>query len=134
MHNFNEVVSRPANYDEPLSPELESEIDRALAGAQDAEPGLAITHVAYLPEMHAVSVQINNGQRLLLPAEEMQHVNMATPDQLREAQIIDPGYGFGFPALDVYFSVDGLLAGRYGSERWMQQLEAKRAVALKAAA
>lgn len=112
----------------------DDEIDAILEASQDAEPGPAVTKVEYLPAIHAVSVHVNTGQRLLVPAEDMQFVSEASPDQLHETEIVGRGYGIGFPAIDAHFSTEGLLAGRYGNRKWMEQLEAKRAAALRTAA
>lgn len=124
----------PADYDEPLSDELEAQIDAAYEAAKHAEPCPAVLKVEYLPDIRAVSVLVNTGQRILIPTEDMQYVSAATPDQIQEVEIIGLGDGIGFPAIDAHFSLEGLIAGRYGNRKWMQQLEAKRTAALKAAA
>ena len=134
MDRASEAVADTPGEDRPLSPDLEAEIDRALAEAKDAEVMPAVTQVQYLSRIHVVSLRINNGQRLLIPAEDMQFVSAAEPEQLREAEIIGYGTGIGFPAIDAHFSTEGLLAGRYGNKKWMEQLEARRAAALEAAA
>jgi hypothetical protein len=128
------IADRPVDYDKPLSPELEAQIDAAYEAAKHAEPGPAVVKVEYLPDVRAVSVHVNTGQRILIPVEDMQHVSSAAPEQLQATEIIGSGYGIGFPVLDVFFSLAGLMAGRYGNRKWMEQLEAKRAAALKAAA
>ena len=112
----------------------DEEIDAALEAAKHAEPTPAVTKVEYLGELCAISIHVNTGQRLLLPVEDMQFLNTARPEQLYETEIVRLGSGIGFPVLDAHFSVEGLLAGRYGNRRWMEQLEARRAAALKAAA
>ncbi len=111
----------------------DEEIDAAIEASRNAEPGPAVTNVEYVPEVRAISVHVNTGQRLLIPVEDMQYVSAAMPDQLRETEIVGQGDGIGFPAIDAQFSVEGLLAGRYGNKKWMEQLEAKRNAALKAA-
>ena len=112
----------------------DEEIDAAIEAAGLAEPGPAVTKVEYLPGIHALSVHVNTGQRLIIPVEDMQYASAATPEQLRLTEIVGLGDGIGFPAIDAHFSVEGLIAGRYGNRKWMEHLEAKRAAALQAAA
>ncbi len=121
------------NY-EPLSPEIEASIDQALEDAKYVKPGPAVIQVNYLPGINAVAVHINTGQRLLIPAEDLQYVSSANPMQLEETEIVGRGEGIGFPELDAHFSLKGLLEGGYGNKKWMEKLEAKRAASLTAAA
>ena len=93
----------PADYDEPLSDELEAQIDAAIEAAKYAEPSPVVTKVEYLPEVRAISVHVNTGQRLLIPVEDMQYVSTATPEQLQETEIVGLGDGIGFPAIDAHF-------------------------------
>ena len=126
--------NQPLDYDQPLDDELEAQIDAALEAAKHAPPSPTANKVEYLPSVHALSLHINTGQRLLLPIEDMQHLSSASAEQLHSAEIIARGRGIDFPALDVQFSVEGLLAGRRGNRKWMEQLDARRAAALMAAA
>ncbi len=112
----------------------DEEIDAAIQAANHAPPEPLATRVEFLPALRAMSVHLNTGQRLLLPVEDMQYLSAATEDQLHDAEIVGVGYGIGFPKLDAHFSVEGLLAGRYGNSKWMKQLEKKRVDALSNAA
>lgn len=118
---------------EPLCPELEEQITQALEDAKYAEPTPAVVHANYLHGLNAIAVHINTGQRLLIPVEDLQDVSSATPEQIQDIEIVGRGNGIGFPAVDAHFSVEGLLAGRYGNRKWMEQLGSRRATALKAA-
>lgn len=121
-------------YDEPLSDELEAQIDAAFECANHGPALPAATSVRYLPEIHAIAVQVNTGQRLIVPIEDMQTVNEASPDQLRLVEVLGFGSGIDFLALDVQFSVEGLLGGQYGNRKWMQALAKRRRDALRSAA
>ncbi len=123
---------QPTEYDQPLDDRLEAQIDAALEAAKHTPPSPKVTRVEYLPLFQAISFCINTGQRLLIPIEEMQHLSSASGEQLSQVEIIGLGHAINFPAMDMQFSVEGLLAGRRGNRKWMEQLVAKREAALKA--
>ncbi len=69
-----------------------------------------------------VVIDLNNGCSLLFPPELAEGLCAATPGQLANVRILGPGTTIDWPALDVQFSVTGLLAGVFGTRSWMTEL------------
>jgi hypothetical protein len=85
-----------------------------------------------------VVIELTNGCTFEFPAELGQGLRGATPDQLAEVEVLPGGSGLRWEQLDADLSVAGLVAGIFGSERWMaRQLGRRggsRSTAAKAAA
>ncbi len=120
--------------DEALDPEVEAQIDAALEAARNAPPSHAATNVEYLVEVRILIVHLNNGQRLLLPVEDVQELADATDEQLSEIELLGPGTGIHFPRFDGNLYVPYLVEGSRGNDRWERELEEKRAAAMLSAA
>ncbi len=56
------------------------------------------------------------------PREMLEGLRDASPEQLQRVAILGPGTAIAWDEPDVGFSVAGLLAGIFGSERWMAEL------------
>lgn len=81
---------------------------RAAAARYDAASGL-------------VEIDLRNGCRFAFPAEYGQGLRGATADQLAAVEVTPDGYGLHWEELDVDMAVWALLAGHFGSDRWMEQ-------------
>lgn len=77
--------------------------------------------------MDAIAVTLTNGRRLLIPREELQGLEDATPEEAAAIRNYG-GLALCWTRLDVNHSVPSLLEHRYGSAAWMAKL-ARRGVA-----
>lgn len=67
-------------------------------------------------------VELRDGCLFAFPPRLAQGISEATPEQLDAVEIEGNGYGLHWEELDADLSVPGLLAGRFGSTRWMAEL------------
>ncbi len=58
--------------------------------------------------------------------QRMQGLQRATPDELSRMELEGDGTGIVWPALDVAHYIPGLLAGVFGTARWMAALNGRR--------
>ncbi len=112
----------------------DAEIDAAIEEAKSAPALPAATRVEFVPSLRLLLLQLKSGQRLAIPVEDLEELANATDEELAAVELLGPGTGVHFPAFDGNLYVPYLVEGNRGSKRWMEQLEAKRAAALKAAA
>jgi hypothetical protein len=99
----------------------------------DAEIDAAITNAAIEPLRHVVAavydraadeiaIRFSNGVQLRIPRLLLQGLQGATPSQLARIEIEGPGTGLIWPALGVAHYVPGLMAGLFGTRRWMAEI------------
>ncbi len=100
----------------------DQQIDAALERARHSPdlPGAVAAH--YHADLDAISIELAGGRRLLLPRKELQGLETASVEQLSEIEIFG-GNDIAWPQLDVDHYLPSLLAGQYGSNRWMKELE-----------
>jgi hypothetical protein len=82
---------------------------RAVAAEYDAAAGL-------------VRIELQSGASFSFPPRIAQGLAEATAAELAQVEITPMGDGLHWEALDADFSVAGLLAGVFGTKRWMAQL------------
>jgi hypothetical protein len=70
-------------------------------------------------------VGLSNQRRLVLPIEDLQGLEQATPAQIQNYELLGRGTGISFPDLDVDLYVPALMEGVYGNRRWMAHLGRK---------
>jgi hypothetical protein len=75
--------------------------------------------VRYNRRTRRVVIDLNNGCTLLVPPEQAQGLDAATPAELSDVRLLGPGTTIAWPQLDVQFSITGLLAGSLGTRQWM---------------
>ena len=64
-------------------------------------------------------VSIHNGVELAIPVRLIQELAGADPADLAEIEITPAGLGLHWPRIDADVYVPGLLAGVFGSRKWM---------------
>ena len=69
-----------------------------------------------------IVVELRSGATFMFPAELAQGLAGASPKDLAEVQVTPSGAGLRWPNLDADFSLANLLAGEFGSKRWMAKL------------
>ena len=109
-----------------LSPDIEEQIDRAIANARDPYDDEVAVSAEYDKRHELLIVQLKTGQRLAIPREDLQDLADADPDKVSKVKLEMLGMALHWEDLDVDFLVEGLRQGRYGSERWMKQLNERR--------
>lgn len=66
-----------------------------------------------------IVVELVNGTTFAFPPSLLQGFDAATPDQVAEVELIGAGFGLHWETLDADFTLEGLMAGRFGSARYM---------------
>ena len=67
-------------------------------------------------------VDLTNETTLLIPVSLLPGLNAASDRQIAAAEIVGGGYAIHWEELDCDFTVAGLVAGIFGSRRWMSEL------------
>jgi hypothetical protein len=79
-------------------------------------------------------VELTNGCTFAFPTALVQGLSDAQDEQLEEVELLGDGYGLHWENLDVDYSVQGLLAGVFGTASWMAQRAGRATSPAKAAA
>lgn len=69
-------------------------------------------------------VELKNGVTLLIPPRLVQGLSGASDESLASVQMTASGNALHWEALDVQMSVEGLAAGIFGTQKWMEQVGA----------
>lgn len=106
----------------------EAEIDRQISeatrrGEDELRSEPLVTSARFDRKSRRVVVELNKGSTLSIPVDLLQGLSDASDKDLARIEILNPGCEIEWPALDQQFSILGLLAGRFGTRRWMQSLE-----------
>jgi hypothetical protein len=80
-----------------------------------------------------VRIELKDGCAFEFPADMAQGLRGVAADLLAQVEVYPRGIGLRWDALDVDFSVPGLIARRFGGKAWMRQLERERAQEERAA-
>jgi hypothetical protein len=72
-----------------------------------------------------VVVRLRSGASFSFPPSIAQGLSGAAPDDLAQLEITPMGDGLHWETLDTDFTVAGLLAGVFGTKRWMAELQAQ---------
>ena len=88
----------------------------------------------YDRKSHRIVVELTNGSTFAFPARLAQGLEQATDDELAAVEVLGEGYELHWEKLDADFTVPGLLAGIFGTKRYMAQLAGRSTSAAKATA
>lgn len=113
----------------------QAQIDRANASGH--ELAAAVPHALrarYDRGSKRIVIELKNGSLFAFPAELAQGLSGASPEALSEIELSGGGYGLHWPSLDVDLTVPGLLAGVFGTARWMAANAGRATSPAKAAA
>jgi len=88
---------------------------------------IRVTHVEYDPVLDAVGIHWVNRRGLAtgtvaINRKALQGLENATLEQLQDIEISPSRTGLHWPQLDADHYVPGLLAGVYGTKKWMESL------------
>ncbi|HEY0023296.1 MAG TPA: DUF2442 domain-containing protein [Longimicrobium sp.] len=74
-----------------------------------------------------VRIELKDGCAFEFPADMAQGLRGVAAEFLAQVEVYPRGVGLRWTALDVDFSVPGLVARRFGGKAWMRQLEREMA-------
>lgn len=72
-----------------------------------------------------LALTLRGGVRLLVPIELLQGVAGAPPELIERVELLGGGSALHWEELDADLLVQGIVAGSFGTRRWMAQLEAQ---------
>lgn len=115
----------PAVLPDWVQRELDNAPQAAAAGTVRASSHLQATAARYDARRKRVVVELANGSQFAFPPALAQGLEQARAADLAEIEITPLGTGLHWPRLDADLSVEGLLAGLFGSRAWMRQHAAR---------
>lgn len=80
----------------------------------------------YDRDRHQIIIHLTSGATFSFPVQIAQGIADANPTDLAELELTPMGDGLHWETLDADLSIPQLLAGRFGSVAWMQQLHPSR--------
>jgi Protein of unknown function (DUF2442) len=98
----------PAQFEEAVQ---RGEIDLAI------KPRARAVH--YDRDSGRIVIDLASGATFAFPANLAQGLEQASAEQLEKVEIAGAGFGLHWEELDADLTVEGLLAGRFGSARYM---------------
>jgi len=105
----------------------DEDIDEALEQARNEPEEPHIVEAVYQRDLELFILKLSDGRRLVLPRENLQAVADATQEQAADFDIKPPagppGTRIWWPQLADGMSVEGLLEGRTGNEKWMAKIQ-----------
>ena len=90
-------------------------------GQEYRERGLYIVAAHYDASTGMVHVKLKAGMTISFAKERSQALAKATDEQLSEVEVSPAGWSVDFPRIDDGFSLEGLLSGRFGNDRWERE-------------
>lgn len=103
--------------------EIERQIEEATKrGEEELRTRPLAIAVRFEKRTRHVVVDLNKGTSLSVPVDLLQGVHGASVKDLSRVEILGPGFDIEWPTLDQQFSIEGLMAGRFGNRVWMAEL------------
>ena len=112
-----------------------AQIDAALERgriADETEPRAEAAR--YDAKSGRIIIELRNGATFAFPARLAEGLADASPEALSDIEILGHGHGLHWEKLDVDYSVPGLVAGIFGTARWMAARAGRTTSPAKAAA
>lgn len=117
--------------DELTKAQIDAALERGRI-ADETEPRAVAAR--YDRKSDRVIIDLRNGATFAFPARLAEGLADATPEALADIEILDTGSGLHWEKLDVDYSVPGLVAGIFGTRRWMAAQAGRARSPAKAAA
>jgi len=113
----------------------DEEIDAALERGRIADlTETRAKSARYDPKSGRIIVELTNGSIFMFPARMGQGLTDATDEQLADITLMGNGFALHWESIDAGFTVPGLLAGIFGTRKYMAQLAGRATSPAKAAA
>lgn len=77
----------------------------------------------YIADDNKVGILLRNGLEIRIPAQMIQGLQDANPTQIANITLTASGNALHWEDLDAQMSVAGLVAGIFGTEAWMRQIQ-----------
>jgi hypothetical protein len=112
----------------------------AMFEAAEAEGRRALEHepravkVRFVRSRRRLEIELANGSAASFPVALIEGLASATDAAIADVQVDGVGFGLHWERLDIDLAVAGLLAGVFGTEKWMNRLRAAKAGAATSAA
>jgi hypothetical protein len=78
--------------------------------------------VRYDANNHCLIIELRSGVTVMVPCSLIQGLSDAPPDDIARVKIMARGEDLHWPTLDVQVSVPRLMAGIFGTRKWMADL------------
>ena len=117
--------------DDLTDAEIDAAVERGRA-ARVTEPRAASAR--YDKQADRIVVELTNGCTFAFPPRLAQGLEHAAADQLGNIELSAAGYGLHWEALDVDFTVPGLVSGIFGTRAYMARRAGQATSPAKAAA
>lgn len=108
-----------------VKPELLRADEAAARGMIEMTSKLQATAARFDTRKKLIVIELANGASFAFPPSLAQGLSDARPADLADIEITPMGTGLHWPRLDADLTVEGLLAGVFGSRAWMRQHAAK---------
>lgn len=106
--------------DEPTDAEIRRS-QRATLERDRTQPRAA--QAFYVADDNKVGILLRNGLEIRIPAQMIQGLQNATPTQIANITLTASGNALHWEDFDTQMSVEGLVAGIFGTEAWMRQIQ-----------
>jgi hypothetical protein len=97
------------------------EADRRGEEAMKTEP--RATRATYDAPARRLKIELLSGCVFIVPVDLMQGLRGASDEDLADFKLMPRGMDLHWGKLDAQFTVAGLLAGRFGTKKWMAKLQ-----------
>ena len=117
-----------------------AELTEAEIGAAEARGRLArgreprAASARYDRRLKTIVVELTSGASFAFPAHLAEGLERAGEEELAAVEVLGNGYGLHWECLDVDLSIPGLVAGIFGTQRYMARRAGQATSAAKAAA
>jgi hypothetical protein len=108
--------------------------DRAkMRGKIERVTKLYATSAQFDSKKKVITIDLANGLSFSFPPKLVEGLSRRSADSLSSIEISPMGTGLYWPKLDVDLTVEGLLSGMFGSEKWMLRQHLAKAGSVKSA-
>lgn len=82
--------------------------------------------VRYDQTTNRIILELKNNVTVILPCDLIQGLSDANPTEIAEVELGSRGASLHWEKLDQDFSVDGLVNGVFGTQKWMEQINSNK--------
>ncbi|MCE7027164.1 DUF2442 domain-containing protein [Jiella avicenniae] len=103
----------------------EADVETAIRRAEDDKSSRPEPlDVRYDSASGRVIVEFTNGSAFMVPARSLQGLQHASDEELADVELVG-SYGLHWEKLDTDFTIPGLMAGLFGTARYMAEIQSK---------
>ncbi len=94
-------------------------------GEERLQNAVRAMSASYDPVSRRVMVELANQCVFIFPVALAQGLHDAPDEALADIRLLSHGLTLDWPRLDVQFALEGLLAGQFGTNQWMNDLASR---------